>query len=131
MTAVLVTRPLGDRDPLLAELSARGYRVSAVPTVLTRAVPVDWPDFARYDWVVVTSAAGAATGTVSPPRSASVIKIRSHRASFSRKLEAQCFELQVAGLLAPVSSCKQILQARLSRRGAFVKGFVLRLVLSY
>src|SRR5437879_9515110 len=60
MTAVLVTRPLGDRDPLLAELSARGYRVSAVPTVLTRAVPVEWPDFARYDWVVVTSAAGVA-----------------------------------------------------------------------
>jgi len=74
MTAVLVTRPLGDRDPLLAELSARGYRVSAVPTVLTRAVPVDWPDFARYDWVVVTSAAGAATlpQAIAGPRWAAV-----------------------------------------------------------
>src|SRR5437879_12143482 len=74
MTAVLVTRPLGDRDPLLAELSARGYRVSAVPTVLTRAVPVDWPDFARYDWVVVTGAAGAATlpQAIAGPRWAAV-----------------------------------------------------------
>lgn len=61
MTAVLVTRPAGAGDPLVAELESRGYRVSAVPTVLTRAVPVEWPDLARYDWVVVTSAAGVAS----------------------------------------------------------------------
>src|SRR2546425_924107 len=60
MTAVLVTRPGGENDPLVAELESRGFRVRAVPTVLTRAVPVEWPDFARYDWVVVTSAAGVA-----------------------------------------------------------------------
>jgi porphobilinogen synthase len=60
MTAVLVTRPGGENDPLVAELESRGYRVSAVPTVLTRAVPVEWPDLARYDWVVVTSAGGVA-----------------------------------------------------------------------
>ncbi|TMC54380.1 MAG: porphobilinogen synthase [Chloroflexi bacterium] len=58
MTAVLVTRPAGARDPLVTELESRGYRVSAVPTVLTRPIAVDWPDIAGYDWVVVTSAAG-------------------------------------------------------------------------
>ena len=58
MTAVLVTRPGGAADPLVAELKARGYRVSAVPTVTTRALQVDWPDLARFDWIVVTSAAG-------------------------------------------------------------------------
>jgi porphobilinogen synthase len=57
---VLVTRPLGGRDPLVAELESRGYRVSAVPTVLTQAVDVEWPELSRFDWVVVTSAAGVA-----------------------------------------------------------------------
>ena len=60
MTAVLVTRPAGPRDPLVAELESRGYRVSAVATVVTRAIQVEWPDLAGYDWVVVTSAAGVA-----------------------------------------------------------------------
>ncbi len=74
MTAVLVTRPGGENDPLVAELHARGYRVSAVPTVVTRAVPVEWPDLGRYDWVVVTSAAGVSTlpGALAGPRWAAV-----------------------------------------------------------
>ena len=74
MTAVLVTRPGGENDPLVAELESRGYRVSAVPTVLTRAVPVEWPDLARYDWVVVTSAGGVAAlpGALAGPRWAAV-----------------------------------------------------------
>ena len=74
MTAVLVTRPGGENDALVAELHARGYRVSAVPTVATRAVAVEWPDLARYDWVVVTSAAGVSTlpGTIAGPRWAAV-----------------------------------------------------------
>ncbi len=74
MTAVLVTRPGGENDPLVAELESRGYRVSAVPTVLTRAVPVEWPDLAQYDWVVVTSAAGVAAlpGALAGPRWAAV-----------------------------------------------------------
>jgi len=58
MTAVLVTRPGGAGDPLVAELEARGYRVSAVPTVTTRAIPVEWPDLSEFDWILVTSAAG-------------------------------------------------------------------------
>jgi uroporphyrinogen-III synthase len=58
MTAVLVTRPAGTGDPLVAELEAHGYRVSAVPTVATRALSVEWPDLTHYDWIVLTSAAG-------------------------------------------------------------------------
>lgn len=59
MTAVLVTRPAGKGDPLVAELESRGYQVTAVPTVATRSLDVDWPDLAMFDWIVVTSAAGA------------------------------------------------------------------------
>ena len=58
MTAILVTRPSGASDPLVAELQSRGYRVSAVPTVATRALRVAWPDLNGFEWVVVTSAAG-------------------------------------------------------------------------
>jgi porphobilinogen synthase len=58
MSKILVTRPAGAGDPLVRELESRGYRVSAVPTVATRALPVEWPDLAGFDWIVVTSAAG-------------------------------------------------------------------------
>lgn len=70
MTIVLVTRPVGAGDPLVAELEAHGYRVSAVPTVLTRAISVEWPDLTQYDWIVLTSAAGVSSlpGIVGGPR---------------------------------------------------------------
>ena len=58
MTSILVTRPGGRDDPLVVELQERGYRVLAVPTVITRPVHVDWPDLERFDWIVVTSAPG-------------------------------------------------------------------------
>ncbi|HVS50447.1 MAG TPA: uroporphyrinogen-III synthase [Candidatus Dormibacteraeota bacterium] len=58
MTAVLLTRPDGEADPVVAALVAAGYRVHAVPTVATQALEFDPPDLARYDWAVVTSAAG-------------------------------------------------------------------------
>ena len=58
MTAILVTRPGGPADPLVAELESRGYSVSSVPTVVMRALDVDWPDLRDFEWVVVTSAAG-------------------------------------------------------------------------
>ena len=57
--ALLATRPEGERDPLVARLRALGYRVHAVPTVVTEALPFAPPDLAAFDWVVVTSAAGA------------------------------------------------------------------------
>lgn len=55
---ILVTRPSGASDQLVAGLQARGYTISAVPTVTTRALSVDWPDLSAFDWVVVTSATG-------------------------------------------------------------------------
>ena len=58
MTAILVTRPGGDSDPLVTELESRGYNITAVPTVVTRPLKVDWPELSAFDWVVVTSAAG-------------------------------------------------------------------------
>jgi uroporphyrinogen-III synthase len=74
VTAILVTRPGGDSDPLVTELESRGYRVCAVPTVVTRALRVDWPDLSGFDWVVVTSAAGVDSLPVVPagPRWAAV-----------------------------------------------------------
>ena len=74
MTTVLVTRPAGAGDPLVAELEAHGYRVAAVPTVITRALPVEWSDLSHFDWVVLTSAAGveALPGIPAGPRWAAV-----------------------------------------------------------
>lgn len=60
MTAILVTRPDGQADPLVGALEVAGYRVHAVPTVATQSLAFDAPELSRYDWVVVTSAAGVA-----------------------------------------------------------------------
>ena len=59
MTTILVTRPRSGKDPVVGALEAAGYRVHAVPTVATQSLEFDRPDLARYDWIVVTSAAGA------------------------------------------------------------------------
>lgn len=58
MKRILVTRPARRTDRLVERLEARGYRVRAVPTVATKALKVEWPDLAAYDWIVITSAAG-------------------------------------------------------------------------
>src|SRR5262249_8853551 len=57
--ALLATRPEGERDPLVARLRALRYRVHAAPTAVTEALPFAPPTLASFDWVVVTSAAGA------------------------------------------------------------------------
>ena len=67
MKTIVVTRPAGADDPLVVELESRGYRVIAVPTVATRLIDVDWPDLRKFDWVVLTSAAGVAALPVTPP----------------------------------------------------------------
>jgi uroporphyrinogen-III synthase len=67
VTAVLVTRPGGEEDPLVGALEATGYRVHAVPTVGTQALDFDRPDLTAYDWVVVTSAAGVGALNAFPP----------------------------------------------------------------
>lgn len=58
MSAILVTRPGGEADPLVGVLKAAGYRVHSVPTFVTRPLEFHRPEIARYDWVVVTSTAG-------------------------------------------------------------------------
>jgi uroporphyrinogen-III synthase len=60
MIAVIVTRPLGEADPLVPELRRVGYRVHAVPAVVTETEPVAAADLEGYDWIVVTSATGVA-----------------------------------------------------------------------
>lgn len=74
MTAILVTRPAGAGDPLVAELQRRGYRVAAVPTVVVRATAVEWPELNHFDWIVMTSPAGvrALPEIVTGPRWAAV-----------------------------------------------------------
>jgi uroporphyrinogen-III synthase len=57
--ALLCTRPEGERDPLVGRLRQLGYVVHAVPTVATEPLPFAPPDPGRFDWFVVTSAAGA------------------------------------------------------------------------
>jgi uroporphyrinogen-III synthase len=57
---VIVTRPQGQAGPLVAALTARGFEPLLCP--LTEPEPIDdGPiDVAGYDWVIVTSANGAA-----------------------------------------------------------------------
>ena len=65
MTTILTTRPAGAADPLVARLSALGYRVAAVPTVVLEPVAAGGPldaalaRLAELDLIVVTSPAGA------------------------------------------------------------------------
>ena len=68
MTTILVTRPQSDKDPVVGALEAAGYRVHAVPTVATQSLEFDRPDLARYDWIVVTSAAGVSALNEFPSR---------------------------------------------------------------
>ena len=62
---VLVTRPAGEADPLVAALRSRGYRALAVPTVVTHEQAPGGPlddalaDPVGWDWILVTSATGA------------------------------------------------------------------------
>jgi uroporphyrinogen III methyltransferase/synthase len=134
--AVLVTRPGGAGDPLVAELEARGYRVIAVPTVFARPVVVDWPPLERFDWIVLTSAAGveALPGTPSGPRWAAVGQSTA-RALRKRGVDADLIPAESNGvalgealsvpegarvLLVRASAAAPDLPATLRRRGAEV-----------
>ena len=57
MTTVLVTRPAGRQDPLVAALESHGYRVLAVPTIAIRQLDFAPPKLSEYDWIVAASAA--------------------------------------------------------------------------
>jgi uroporphyrinogen-III synthase len=76
---ILVTRPAGAGDPLVTRLLLAGYRVAAVPTVLTRPAAPGGPlddalaDPRGWHWIVATSPTGAgsaaeAIARIGPPR---------------------------------------------------------------
>jgi uroporphyrinogen III methyltransferase / synthase len=123
MTGVLVTRPAGAGDPLVAELEAHGYRVSAVPTVATRPVPVEWPDLADYEWIVLTSATGVSLvpRIVDGPRWA-VVGESTARALRERGVEADFIPTEASsealGDSLPDARGSRVLVVRASLAGA-------------
>lgn len=131
-----MTRPAGASDPLVAQLESRGYRVIAVPTVLTRPLEVDWPALDRFDWIVLTSAAGvdALPDTPSEPRWA-VVGRSTAKALRTKGVEADFMPAEANGaalgrtlpdpkgarvLLVRASEGDQELPATLRKRGAEV-----------
>ena len=97
--SLLSTRPEGERDPLVAGLRALGYRVHAVPTVVTEPLPFVPPDLARCDWVVVTSATGARALLDAVPRDAAV-----RWAAVGPRTAAELAERGIAASAVPAQS---------------------------
>jgi uroporphyrinogen-III synthase len=140
VTTILVTRPVGETDTLVGALEVAGYRVRAVPTVATQSLEFDRPDLSRYDWVVVTSAAGAeALSDLSPRPQWAAVGQATARALRARAIEpalvpddANGLALanslpDVAGkrvLLVRASAAASDLPERLRERGATVDELV-------
>jgi uroporphyrinogen-III synthase len=57
---VIVTRPQTQAEPLLAALRAQGFEPIACPVIETESIDDGPIDVSGYDWVIVTSANGAA-----------------------------------------------------------------------
>jgi len=57
---VIVTRPRAQAEPLLTALRAEGFEPVACPVIDTEAIDDGPIDVSGYDWVIVTSANGAA-----------------------------------------------------------------------
>ena len=57
---VIVTRPRTQAEPLLTALRAEGFEPVACPVIETETIDDGPVDVAGYDWVIVTSANGAA-----------------------------------------------------------------------
>src|SRR4051794_25280764 len=57
---VIVTRPRAQAEPLLAALRAEGFQPIACPVLEIEAIEDGPIDVTAYDWVIVTSANGAA-----------------------------------------------------------------------
>ena len=136
MTAILVTRPDGNADPLVGALEAAGYRVHAVPTVATQWLEFDQPDLSRYDWIVVTSVTGAAALTdLSPVPQWAAVGHATARALRAREIEPAVVPEESNGLalanslpdvhgkrvlLVRASAAAADLPDRLRERGAMV-----------
>jgi uroporphyrinogen-III synthase len=137
VTAILLTRPDGEADPVVGALKAVGYRIHAVPTVAIRPLDFDQPDLARYDWVVLTSAAGvdALTELSAGPRWAAVGLATAH-ALRMRDVEPELVPDEANGLalatampdvrgknvlLVRASAAASDLPERLRERGAVVE----------
>lgn len=122
---VLVTRPAGETDPLVEALRRQGIEVRAVPTVALEPIAFDPPDLAAYDWVVVTSAAGAgsllARAPVRPgPRWAAVGPATARRLAelgvSATAIPERARGVEVAGTMAQVEPLagRRVLLARAS-----------------
>ena len=57
---VVVTRPQAQAEPLLNALRAEGFEAVACPVIETESIDDGPIDVSGYDWVIVTSANGAA-----------------------------------------------------------------------
>jgi uroporphyrinogen-III synthase len=57
---VIVTRPQAQAEPLLKALSAQGFEPVACPVIATERIDDGPIDVTGYEWVIVTSANGAA-----------------------------------------------------------------------
>ena len=57
---VIVTRPRAQAEPLLTALRAEGFEPVACPVIDTESIDDGPIDVSGYDWVIVTSANGAA-----------------------------------------------------------------------
>src|SRR5439155_24784623 len=57
---VIVTRPRTQAEPLLTALRAEGFEPIACPVIETETIADGPIDVTGYDWVIVTSANGAA-----------------------------------------------------------------------
>jgi uroporphyrinogen-III synthase len=57
---VIVTRPRGQAEPLLDALRAEGFEPVSCPVIETESIDDGPIDVTGYDWVIVTSANGAA-----------------------------------------------------------------------
>ncbi len=59
MARIVVTRPAGQADELLARLRAAGHEAAHVPLIAVEPLSDDPIDVEGYDWIVITSANGA------------------------------------------------------------------------
>ncbi len=106
--SILSTRPAGAADPLVAALGSAGHRVHAVPTVeLKHVEPGGSLDLAvagltGYDWIVVTSAAGAVAVLAAMDRAVGPGKVVARKPLWAAVGRATAVVLEEAGVRVDV-----------------------------